>query len=101
LNKAQRIEVMDILVPLPDEEGRAYTIADNRRSALAALDKDPMVEPWVGTAWGEVQRYNTEQHWLAPIKSESRSERNTWRSLNGKTREADRQVVQAIEAVVG
>lgn len=100
LNRQQRIEVMDILVPLPEEEGRAYTMADNRRSALVALDKDPMVEPWVGTAWGEVQRYNTEQHWLAPIKSESRSERNTWRALNGKTREADRKVVQAIEAVV-
>lgn len=100
LNKAQRIEVMDIMVPLPEDEGRALTLAENKRERLFALDTDPMVEPWIGTAFGEVQRFNTFEHWESDIKSSGRSERNTWRALNGKTRESDREVVVAIEKVL-
>jgi phage/plasmid-like protein (TIGR03299 family) len=100
LTKAQRIEVMDIIVPLPLEEGRAQTIAENKRSALMALDNDPMVSQWVGTALGEVQRFNTFEHHYSNIKGTGRSERNMWRALNGKQGEADRDVVKAIELVM-
>lgn len=100
LTRAQRIEVMDILVPLPEEEGRAYTLAENKRAELLALDSNPMVEPWVGNAWGEVQRYNTHQHWFANVRGTGRSERNTWRAINGKAASADREVVDAIGLVL-
>lgn len=100
LSKDQRVEVMDIMVPLPEEEGRAFTIAENKRDQLFALDADPMVSAWVGTGFGEVQRFNTYEHHYANIKSDGRSERNTWRALNGKTRESDRSVVEAIEKVL-
>lgn len=100
LTRAQRIEVMDIIVPLPTEEGRARTLAENKRSQLIALDNDPMVSQWIGTALGELQRFNTYEHHYSNIKGTGRSERNVWRSLNGKQAEADTNVVKAIEKVV-
>ena len=100
LNRAQRIEVLDIIVPLPDEEGRARTLAENKRSQLIALDNDPMVSQWIGTALGELQRFNTYEHHYSNIKGTGRSERNVWRALNGKQGEADTNVIRAIEQVV-
>lgn len=100
MNKKQRIELLDIMVPLPDEEGRGLTMAENKRSELMAMDTDPMVNPWLGTALGEVQRYNSFEHWKSNIKGTGRSERNVWRALNGKQAEADRNIVKAIERVV-
>ena len=100
LNREQRIEVMDILVPLPTDDGRARTLADNKRSQLMALDSDPMVSPWVGNAFGEVQRYNTFDHHFSNIKNTGRSERNTWMAINGKRAAQDRLVVSAIEKVL-
>lgn len=99
LDKKKRMEVLDIIVPLPEEEGRAYTLAENKRSELLSLDSDPMVEPWVGTGWGEVQRFNTWQRWMANIKGTGYAERNTWRSLTGKIAADDREVVDAIQLV--
>lgn len=99
LNRQQRIEVMDILVPLPEEEGRAYTLAENKRSQLMAMDNDPFVSPWLGNGLGELQRYNSFDHHYSNIKNTGRSERNTWRALNGKQAEADTAVAKAIEMV--
>lgn len=99
LTRQQRIEVMDILVPLPEEEGRGYTLAENKRSQLMAMDNDPMVSPWLGNGLGELQRYNSFEHHYSNIKNTGRSERNTWRALNGKQAEADTAVAKAIEMV--
>lgn len=100
VDKAKRIEVMDILVPLPTDDGRARTLAENKRSALLALDNDPMVSPWVGTAYGEVARYNTFDHHYSNIKNRGRAERNAWHGLNGKREASDRVIVSAIEKVL-
>jgi phage/plasmid-like protein (TIGR03299 family) len=101
LNRQQRIEVMEIMVPLAEDASkRSVSLVNGRREALMALDSDPMVAEWIGTAWGEVQRYNTFQHWYGPTKGSGRWERNTWRTITGKTAEADRQVVEAIERVL-
>lgn len=100
LNRAKRIEVLDILVPLPDSEGRAYTLAENKRSQLLAMDSDPMVSPWLGNALGELQRYNSYDHHYSNIKNTGRSERNAWRALNGKQAESDTAVIKAIEMVM-
>jgi phage/plasmid-like protein (TIGR03299 family) len=97
VSEKQKIEVMDILAPIPAEKGRGRTMAENRRDQLLALDSDLMVSPWVGTAFGEVQRYNTEQHWL---RGNGGTERNIWRAITGKTAEADREVVKALEKVL-
>jgi len=97
---AQRIEVMDIIVPLPEKEGRGLTMAENKRDALMALSTDPAVEPWLGTAFGEFQRYNTYDHWGVTPKGTGRWERNAWRDLSGKRAEFDRQIVSAMEMVL-
>jgi hypothetical protein len=96
----QRIALLDIIVPLPEEKGRSYTMAENRRDQLLSLDYNPMVEPWVGTAFGEIQRYNTEQHWFAPMKGGNRWERNVWRGITGKQAESDAAVVGALAKVL-
>lgn len=98
----QRVEIMDIIAPLPKEgvEGRSLTLATNKRDQLMALDTDPMVSPWIGTAFGELQRYNTFDHWFAPVRGTGRAERNTWRALNGKRAEADADVLKAINSVL-
>jgi hypothetical protein len=59
-----------------------------------------MVSPWLGTAFGELQRYNTDDHWNATAKATTREERNTWRALNGMRAEADREFIGAIERVL-
>jgi phage/plasmid-like protein (TIGR03299 family) len=99
VNATQRIEVLDIIVPVPAEPGRGRTMALNRRDQLLALDYDPMVSPWVGTAFGEIQRYSTEQHWLAG-NNEGSAERNIQRVLTGKTADADRAVAAVLESVL-
>jgi len=100
LTPQQRIEVMDILVPLPEDEGRGMTLAQNKRDRLVALESSPMVAPWIGTAFGELQRFNTDDHWQAPVKGTGRWERNTWRAINGKRHQADREVIKALELVL-
>ncbi len=102
VTREQRIEVMDIIVPEAPEgsSARGITIAQNKREALLALESDPMVAQWIGTGWGEVQKYNTWQTWVASRRSGSRWEANTWRDLSGKTAESDRQVVGALNAVL-
>jgi hypothetical protein len=99
LNREKRIEVMDILFPLPEEEGRGYTLMENKRSRLMAMDSDPMVSPWLGTGLGELQRFNSYEHHYSNIAGTGRSERNVWRALNGKQGASDLAVAKAIEMV--
>jgi phage/plasmid-like protein (TIGR03299 family) len=97
----QQIELLDIMVPMPDGlSERSRTLAENKRDSIVAIGKSPMVEPWIGTALGEVQRYNTWQHWQAPVKGTGRWERNVWRQIMGKSADADAQVVAALDKVL-
>ncbi len=100
MNKAKRMELMDLIVPLPADEGRARTLAENKRSQLITLEQNPMVSPWIGTAYGELARYNTFDHHFSNIKNTTRSERNSWNALNGKRAAADRVVLAGIEKVL-
>lgn len=99
--ETQFIEVLDIMRPLPADEGRARTMATNDRDRLMHLwNNDPMVSPWKGTALGVVQAFNTDQHHYANVRGTGRSERNSWRAISGKTAQADRAVVKALEQVL-
>lgn len=98
VSELQRIKLMDIIVPMSDSmTPRSRTLADNKRDRLNSLTSSPMVSPWIGTAFGEFQRYNTADHWLAPTKGTGQWERNSWRKINGKREEFDRGVIVAIE----
>lgn len=103
LSPRQEIEVFDIIIPLPEEEGRTLTMRSEKRDQLMdILANDPMVSPWRGTAFGIVQLFNTYDHHYSLLRGEDsvRWERNTWKALNGKRAQADRQVVQALEMVL-
>ena len=101
VTEAQRIQVLDIMVPLNDEmTPRSKVLASNKRDRLMSLTSSPMVSPWLGTAFGEVQRYNTADHWQATPKATTQWERNMWRNLTGKRAEADKAVVAALEKVL-
>lgn len=99
MSEKQVIEVLDIIMPLPVELGRARTQADNRRENwLHIYHNDPMAAEWAGTALGVVQTHNTYDHWYSRVQG-PRSERNTWRVINGEREKTDKAVVRAIEAV--
>jgi phage/plasmid-like protein (TIGR03299 family) len=99
--RAKQIELLDIIVPVHgDMTERSLTLANNKRDSIIAMEKDSMVEPWIGTAFGEVQRYSTWNHWKAPAKGTGRWERNAWRDIMGKTADADLAVVKALESVL-
>jgi phage/plasmid-like protein (TIGR03299 family) len=97
----QRIEVMDIMVPLTEDMSeRSRKLAETKRDRLVAWNSSEMVAPWLGTAWGEFQRYSTDQHWGQPPKGTGRWERNTWRTIMGKSGESDAKVIEALEMVL-
>jgi len=94
-------KVLDIVIPIPEDEGRARTVALNKRDRWWDLyTSDDRCAPWQGTAFGAVQTNNTWDHWLSQIQG-SRSERNTWRAIKGEQAESDRKFVAALESVLG
>ncbi len=98
VSEFQRIKLMDIIAHMTDGMSkRSRLLAGNKRDRLSALSSNPMVSPWVGTAFGEFQRYNTDDHWNAPSKGTGQWERNSWRKINGKRQQFDRSLVLAME----
>jgi len=98
----QVIQVMDIIMPVPEDEGRGKTRMENRRELwLNTYNADPMCATWKGTAFGVLQTDNTVRHWYSQVSSGvSRSERNTTRAIQGESALADQQVVRAVETVL-
>lgn len=101
VTEKQVIEILDIIMPIPEDDGRGKTLVNNKRDQWMNLyTSDPMAAPWQGTAFGVVQTNNTYDHWFAPVRGTGRSERNTWRAINGKRTEADQEIVRAMELVL-
>jgi phage/plasmid-like protein (TIGR03299 family) len=94
-------KVLDALVPLPDEDGRALTYATNKRDALWDLwRKDDRVEPWRNTAWGVAQAFNTYDQHLSIVRGAHRAERNFDNVLTGKVAKGDQGVLSALSSVL-
>lgn len=75
---------LDQWAPLPDELGKGYTRAENKRDKFMDLYVDSdMCAPWKGTAFGVFQTANTFEHHVAEIRGASRAERNTDAMLTG------------------
>ena len=101
VSEAQWAKVLDALHPLPEEAGRAYSIAENKRLQLASLwTADPRVEPWRGTAWGVSQAFNTFNQHLATVKGANRVERSYTNLLSGQTGQADLKVLDVLGAIL-
>lgn len=102
VSEKQVIEVMDIILPLPDEsKKRGYTMQEARREQwLDTYNTDPACEPYKGTAWGLYQADNTDRTWNAPLRGNARVERNRWKDITGATAAGDKAFVKALELVL-
>ena len=98
---AQWQRVLDALVPVPEDEGRASTIATNKRDALQQLwSSDDRVTPWKNSAWGVSQAFNTYGQHVATVKGSHRLERAYTNVLSGKTAAADLGVLTTLSSVL-
>lgn len=92
---------LDSLYPMPDEEGRARTVAENRREAMDDMyTNDPRVKPWTGTAYGVVQAVNTVAHHVSTAKNGKVAERNTLRALSGGVDKLDQSTLETLNRVL-
>lgn len=93
--------IINVLTPLPDEQGRSLTLAENKHDVLWQLwNNDPRVSPWKGTEWGVVQAVNTYQQHESILRGQlNRVERNTLDLLKGKVDETDLATLDLLAAV--
>ena len=93
---------LDILIPVPEEEGKGRTRSLNRHEALTDFyTHDSRVNSFVGTQWGAFQAFSThEQHATTVRKGESEYQRNTRKMLNGQFTEFDMRVLGAMDTVL-
>jgi phage/plasmid-like protein (TIGR03299 family) len=75
---------LDVHSPLPTDQGRALTMAQNERETLTKMwNTDTRVTPWKSTAWGVMQAVNTFTHHEGIVRGASRPERNMVRAVTG------------------
>lgn len=102
VNPQQWSRFLDAYVPMPVEEGRGRTMAENKREILSDLwTNNEMVSPWMGTAFGVLQAINTYQHHESIIRNAAtRFERNIDNALSGVTFEKDVTVLKTLDRVL-
>lgn len=97
----QWAEFLDLHVPIPEEKGRAKTIATNKHDALNELYfKDPRVAPWAGSEWGALMSVSTFDQHEASFKGTNRVERNALAFLEGKTTRQEAEARRVLESVL-
>jgi phage/plasmid-like protein (TIGR03299 family) len=88
-------------VPMPEQNGRAQTMADNERQALTGLwNNDTRVSPWRNTAWGVVQAVNTYTHHVGIVRGACRPERNMVRAVTGGVDSLDQGTMSTLGMVL-
>jgi phage/plasmid-like protein (TIGR03299 family) len=93
---------LDAHTPLPKEEGRKRTMAENKRDTLTKLwNHDNRVSPWRNTAWGVVQAVNTYTHHEQTVRGAGRVERNMLRAVTGGVDDLDQATLATLTTVRG
>ena len=102
VNAAAFNRVLDIVLPLPEEQGRSMTMAQNKRDQIINLYRhDERVAPWAGTTFGVIQAFNTWQHHIVTVKGEkSRVQRNYENVVTNVGDNFDRSIYQAVQQAV-
>ena len=91
---------LDAHAPLPDDKGRARTMAETKRDTLTRLwNHDNRVSPWHGTAWGVIQAVNTYTHHEQTVRGAGRVERNMLRAVTGGVDELDHATLATLRSV--
>lgn len=91
---------LDVIYPLPSEDGRGKTRRENIRSEYhTLLNSDPRVHPWQGTAWGLMAAHNTYSHHLSPVRGgdDKRIARNNASMIMGGFDKVDAEGRKAVE----
>jgi phage/plasmid-like protein (TIGR03299 family) len=101
---------LDALCPVPEEEGRGQTQAENKRADISSLwNGDPRVLPWKNTAYGVIQAVSTFEQHKAIVrghdgteegKSALRAMRNTEKMVKGTYDELDRSTHEMLMALL-
>jgi phage/plasmid-like protein (TIGR03299 family) len=93
--------MLDETVPLPEDDGNAKTMANNKRDVLDGLYRyDTRCAPWTGTALGVFQTFNTYgQHMSIHRSTAHRAEKNLLEVINGKVADRDAECVAAMQRV--
>lgn len=93
---------LDLYVPIPADDGRGKTLAENKRQSLEFLWKeDERVSPWKGTAYGVVTAVNTYVHHEGLVRNAERTERNLHRAASGKVQDLDANTLALLNEVQG
>ena len=94
-------QMLDVTVPLPEEDGNAKTMATNKRDKLDGLYRyDTRCAPWTGTALGVFQTYSTYgQHMSIHRSAAHRAEKNLLEVINGKVADRDAECIDAMVKV--
>jgi phage/plasmid-like protein (TIGR03299 family) len=94
-------KLLDVIAPLPEEEGRKRTLALNKQDALFALYRnDDRVAPWKGTAFGVLQAFNTYEHHVKGARGGSVVQRNREAALTGSIAKEDARVLAELEKLL-
>lgn len=92
--------VLDIVVPIPEKDGRAQTTAQAKQAILQRMwAEDERVSPWRGTAWGVLQSTNTAERYEYGVRGD-RAERNSQRDIYGQFAAGDVATLEALKAVL-
>lgn len=99
-DKAWRAFV-DAHAPLPEKQGRSFTMAEREREELTRLwNHDSRVSPWRGTAYGVVQAVNTYAHHFGTVRGATRPERNMVRAVSGGVDTLDASTLTTLRRVL-
>lgn len=92
---------LDQINPIPENEGRGKTMAENRLETLMGMwTSDPRVSIWKNTAWGVAQLWNTYKTHETSFKGGNRVETNMMNLLQGKTFDSDRKAMDILQRVL-
>lgn len=102
VSDAEWAAFLDAHAPLPEENGRKRTMAENKRETLTRLwNHDNRVSTWRNTAWGVVQAVNTYTHHEQTVRGAGRAERNMLRAVTGGVDELDQATLRTLATVRG
>lgn len=90
--------MLDLVIPVPDEPGRAMTMAEKKRGEIVNLyNNDDRAASWNGTAFGVLQAFNTWNHHYAQVrKGVPRIVRNMENVVTDKMATADANIMQSL-----
>lgn len=93
-------DFLEAVAPIDKKEGRALTMAENRRAQLNQLwNSDERVAPWRNSAWGVLAAVNTHSHHIQTVKNVDRAERNAARIIDGSLAKLDANTLRVLASV--